>query len=203
MYERDPLNLIIWGRGGQGNVLLSRLLAGAFARRGYNITTGNTFGASQRGGSVMSHVRISKKRFYGALIPKGNAHVMLSLEPMETIRILATYGNPEVVVISNIHPVYPPAAITGDRGYPDLQEMKRVMRALSARCWFLDATEISLEMGNRNMANTVMMGALLQTRVINLSKSDIEGAIREVFSPKIVRSNLLAIKRGMQAVQTQ
>ena len=203
MDEKDPLNLIVCGTGGQGNVLMSRFLARAFAKKGYHVTIGETFGMSQRGGDVMSHVRVSKKKAYGPLIPEGQGDVILSLEPMETIRILGSYGNPEVAVVSNVRPVYPMAAITGEKDYPDLEEMKRVIREMSARCWFLDATQISLEMGNPILTNMIMMGALVQTKVVNLSKSDIEAIIQETFADKIARINITAAARGMQAVQSQ
>ncbi len=203
MNERDPLNLIVCGTGGQGNVLMSRFLARAFGKKGYNVTIGETFGMSQRGGAVMSHVRVSRKRPYGPLIPEGHGRIILSLEPMETIRVLGSYGNPEVAVISNVRPVYPMVTITGEKDYPDMEEIKRVIREMSVRSWFLDATQISLEMGNPILANMIMMGALVQTKVVNLSSADIEGIVRETFPDKIARINIEALGRGMQAVQNQ
>ena len=201
MDEKDPLNLIVCGTGGQGNVLLSRLLARAYVKKGYNATIGETFGMSQRGGSVMSHVRVSRRRAYGPLIPEGQGHVMLSIEPMEAVRVLGKYGNPEIIVVSNVRPVYPMPAITGERDYPDMEEIKRVIREMSARCWFLDATQISLEMGNPILTNMIMIGALVQTNVVYLSRSDIEGIIRESFSGDIAQNNVLAVIRGMDAVK--
>lgn len=200
MDEKDPLNLIVCGTGGQGNVLVSRFLARAFAKKGYNATIGETFGMSQRGGAVMSHVRISKKRTYGPLIPDGQGDVIMSLEPMETVRVLGNYGKPGVAVISNVRPVYPMATITGEKDYPDVEEMKRVIREMSARCWFLDATQISLEMGNPILTNMVMVGALIQANVVSLTKSDIEGLIRENFRGKVAETNIVAANRGMKAV---
>lgn len=202
MNETDPLNIIICGVGGQGNVLLSRFLARVLVKKGYNATIGETFGTTQRGGVVMSHVRVSKKRLCGALIPQGHGHVILSLEPMETIRVLGSYGNAEVAVISNIRPVYPMPTITGDRDYPDIEEMKRFIREVSARCWFLDATHIALEMGDTILTNMVMMGTLVQTSILDLSRSDIEGIIRETFPDKIAQMNITAVSRGMHAVQS-
>ena len=105
MESRDPFNLIVCGTGGQGNVLLSRFLARVFAKKGYQVSIGETFGASQRGGAVMSHVRISKNRLHGALIPEGQAHFILGLEPIEIVRVLGAYGNPGVEVLGNFHPV--------------------------------------------------------------------------------------------------
>jgi indolepyruvate ferredoxin oxidoreductase beta subunit len=201
MENKDPLNIIVCGTGGQGNVLLSRFLATAFARNGYNVTIGETFGLSQRGGAVMSHVRVSSKRPYGPLIPEGQGHVILSLEPMETIRVLGKYGNPGVKVISNVRPVYPMEAITGDKDYPDMGEMTRALRGLSSQSWLLDATQISLEMGDPILTNMVMMGALVQTNVTGLTWSDIEAIIRETFSGKVAQTNIIAATRGMENLQ--
>ena len=203
MNEKDPLNLIVCGTGGQGNVLLSRFLARAFAKKGYRPTIGETFGVSQRGGAVMSHIRMSKKRLYGPLIPEGQGHIVLSLEPMETIRALGNFGNPETAVISNVRPVYPMVSITGEKDYSDVAEMKRVIQELSARCWFLDATKISLEMGNPILTNMIMTGALVQTGEVNLSKPDIEAVVIESFSHKITETNIKAFVRGMQAIESR
>ncbi len=203
MKEREPLNLIVCGIGGQGNVLLSRLLARAFYKKGYNATVGETFGLSQRGGNVMSHVRISRKRSYGPLVPEGQGHIIVSLEPLETVRVLGGYGNPEIAVISNLRPVYPIAAIIGEKEYPDMGEIRRIIRELSAKCWFLDATQISLEMGNPILTNMIIIGALVQANVVDLTMSDIEATLHDTFAKEVAQTNIIAATRGMQAVQNQ
>lgn len=202
MDEIDPLNIIVCGTGGQGNVLLSRFLARVFAKKGYYTTIGETFGSSQRGGAVMSHVRVSRKKSYGPLIPEGRGHVILGLEPMETIRVLGQYGNPEVKVISNVRPVYPMEAITGEKDYPEMEEVKRAIQELSSESWLLDATQMSLEMGNPILTNMIMMGALVQTNVINLPRSDMEAMIRETFPDEVAQTNITAAIRGMQTVSS-
>ena len=203
MDGRKCLNLIVCGTGGQGNVLLSRFLAKAFIKKGYYVTIGETFGMSQRGGDVMSHIRVSKKRLYGPLIPEGQANVILSLEPMETIRVLRDYGNPGIVVISNVRPVYPPISITGEKDYPDLEEIKRIITVIASRYWFLDATQISLEMGNPILTNMVMIGALLKTKMIDLTKADLEDIIKETFFDDKAQTNIKALLRGMETVQNK
>jgi indolepyruvate ferredoxin oxidoreductase beta subunit len=203
MNEKGPLNLMVCGVGGQGNVLLSKLLARALVKKGYKVTVGETFGGSQRGGSVMSHVRVSKNRTYGPLIPVGKVHIILGLEPMETVRVLCTYGNPDVVVISNVRPIYPITCVIGVDDYPSIEEMKRVMREMSAKQWFLDATQISLEMGNPILLNMIMIGVLIQANVVNLSKPDMDGIIRETFPDKTIEVNIEALNRGMLAIQSQ
>ena len=71
--SREPLNLIIGGVGGQGNVLMAQLVGQALVQRGYTASVGDTYGVSQRGGPVASHVRVSRDRSYGPLIPAGQA----------------------------------------------------------------------------------------------------------------------------------
>lgn len=195
------VNIVVCGTGGQGNVLLSRFLGRAFVKKGYYATIGETFGMSQRGGAVMSHVRISREKQYGPLIPKGQGHIILSLEPMETIRVLGDYGNPSIAVISNIRPVYPVISITGEEDYPDLEEVKRVIQEMSGKCWFLDATQISLEMGNTILTNMIMMGALAESKVVDLTESDLRGIIEESFSGDSAQTNISAVSRGMRAVR--
>ena len=195
------VNIVVCGTGGQGNVLLSRFLARAFVKKGYYATIGETFGMSQRGGDVMSHVRISRDKQYGPLIPEGQGHVILSLEPMETIRVLGQYGNPLITVITNVRPVYPVISITGEEDYPDMEEVKRVIREMSEKSWFLDATKISLDMGNTILTNMVMIGALVETKVVDLTESDIRGIIEESFAGEIAQTNISAVSEGMRAVQ--
>lgn len=98
---KDPYNLIITGVGGQGNVLSSQLIGQTLVNKGFFVTIGETYGASQRGGAVMSHIRISKKKQQSPLIPRNKSDVVVALEPVESLRVLAAYGNPEVVVLVN------------------------------------------------------------------------------------------------------
>ena len=80
--SKDPYNVIITGVGGQGNVMASRVLSNMLVQKGYYITIGETFGASQRGGSVMSHIRVSSKSTWSPQVPKGRADVVVTLEPI-------------------------------------------------------------------------------------------------------------------------
>lgn len=87
---KDPYNVIVTGVGGQGNVLASQLIGSVMVELGYKVTIGETYGASQRGGSVMSHLRISKNRQYGPLIPPKCADLVIALEPSEAARVSRT-----------------------------------------------------------------------------------------------------------------
>ncbi|PJA50011.1 MAG: indolepyruvate ferredoxin oxidoreductase, partial [Syntrophobacterales bacterium CG_4_9_14_3_um_filter_49_8] len=109
--SKDPYNIVITGVGGQGNVMASRLLGNMLVRKGCQVTIGETFGASQRGGSVMSHLRVSAGSVWSPQIPKGRADIIAALEPVEALRVLMRYGNPEVMVLTNTRPLYPVAVI--------------------------------------------------------------------------------------------
>ena len=103
----DPFNIIIGGVGGQGNVLASMILGRMLVSQGGIITIGETYGASQRGGSVMSHLRVSTKDQFSPIIPEGKCHLLVALEPIEGLRMLAPYGNPGVMTVVNTRPIQP------------------------------------------------------------------------------------------------
>ena len=103
----DPVNIIISGVGGQGNILASDLISRAFCGEDYYISVGETYGATQRGGSVFSHVRLSQKHLYGPLIPTGEGHVIIGFEPLEVYRILLDYGHEHIRVVMNDRPFIP------------------------------------------------------------------------------------------------
>ena len=201
MGENKCLNLIVCGTGGQGNVLLSRFLARAFVSKGYHATIGETFGMSQRGGNVISHVRASRKRYFGPLIPRGKGNIIVSLEPMEAIRALSDYGNPDISVIANTRPVHPVISITGEKKYPTLENMIDAIREMSAECWFLDATQIGIEMGNTILTNMVMLGALAGTELVDLTRHDMEEVIKATFPDEIALANIRALAKGMEATE--
>src|SRR5208337_350317 len=150
---RDPYNIIITGVGGQGNVIAARILGNMLALRGLYITIGETFGASQRGGSVMSHLRVSEKSAWSPQIPKGRADLVLALEPVESLRVMAQYGNPDTVVVSNTRPVYPVGVICGDQKYPTMEELKGYLSQLCSSIHFLNATEEAIKLGNPILSN--------------------------------------------------
>jgi indolepyruvate ferredoxin oxidoreductase, beta subunit len=98
MRQKGTKNVIITGVGGQGNVMASRVLAGMLVDAGYFVTIGETFGMSQRGGSVMSHLRVSSKSVLSPQIPRGSADILVALEPLEALRVLTIYGNPQIKI---------------------------------------------------------------------------------------------------------
>ena len=199
----DPLNLIICGVGGQGNILLSGLVGSALIRKGYHVAIGETFGAAQRGGAVFSSVRISSKKSYGPLIPEGKAHLILGLEPLETLRILQKYGNSETICITNTYPVFPIGVLARKEEYPDHDQLRSTTESLSKFAWFIDATSIALELGAKIATNIVMMGALIGSAQLPLARKDIEDGMRDIFPPERMELNLKALELGFSALRSQ
>jgi indolepyruvate ferredoxin oxidoreductase beta subunit len=200
MEAKEPLNVIVTGVGGQGNVLIAQFIGRALVKAGYHVTIGETYGASQRGGAVMSHLRISRDTQYGPLIPEGGAHVILGLEPLETLRVLAQYGNPEVIVIANSRPVHPLAVATGAAEYPSREQVATVLEQLSSRAWLVDATDIALDLGAGILTNVVMLGALVGSDALPLGPEAFEPELRESLPADKLELNLQAFRRGVLEV---
>lgn len=196
----DPYNLIITGVGGQGNVLASRLLAGMLVRQGFRVTVGETFGVSQRGGSVMSHLRVSADKVWSPQIPRGRADVVVTLEPIEALRVLAAYGNPQVRVLTNTRPVYPAAVIAGQARYPAPAEIRAAISSLAAAAWFIDATAEAVKLGNSILGNIIMIGALAGLGELPLDREGFTAVVEEMMTRDKLEANLLAFDCGLRIV---
>jgi len=196
---KDPYNIIITGVGGQGNVTASRVL-GNMLVKSYFVTIGETFGASQRGGSVMSHVRVSAVSVWSPQIPRGKADLIVALEPAEAVRVLGEYGNKGSYVIVNTRPVYPVKVITGEMEYPPLDTIKKAVSDFTEHVWFIDATDAALQLGNPILGNMVMLGAVAGLNVLPLNKKDFEQAVSRIFPEDKVSINLKAFEIGFEMI---
>lgn len=193
---KEPLNIIICGVGGQGNILASELLASSLVEQGFFTTVGETYGASQRGGSVMSHVRVSGQRQYGALIPRGEADIIIGYEPLETLRIARDFGNRQTKVVFDPRPNYPLGVLSGEAVYP---AMAAITAELNYRCgWVkvLEATRLAQEEGNAQAANILLMGALTALPEVPLSEEDYMVVLEQRFQGQALELNLRAFRSG-------
>jgi indolepyruvate ferredoxin oxidoreductase beta subunit len=196
--KHDPYNLIITGVGGQGNVLASRMVGDMLSLQGLEITIGETFGASQRGGSVMSHLRASAHGSQSPQIPKGRAHMVISLEPVEAVRVLREYGNPAVKVIANMRPIHPIGVISGSQPYPEHDRIARWLDELSDRAWVMNTTREAARLGNPIYSNVIMVGALSATNELPITRDVFETVIRQRMPADKVALNLEAFDIGRQ-----
>ena len=199
--EKDPWNMIIAGVGGQGNVLASQILGQMLVTEDYFVTIGETYGLSQRGGSVMSHLRISMKDQFSPLIPKGTCDFVMGLEPTEALRVLQQFGNPNVQLLINTRPIYPMDVIAGNATYPEVDTVLENIHKLSQKVWTINATEIALEMGDPIFSNMVMIGAFSDLELLPVNRPGFQEVIEDVLPAKKLASNLDAFDRGREAIK--
>ncbi len=206
----DPLNIVITGVGGQGNILASQLTATAAIQQGLFASVGETYGASQRGGSVTSQLRLSTQFQYGPLIPAGQAHIVVGFEPMETLRVLVAAGNDNTSVILNPRPNYPLGVLSGAHRYPPLEEILQQIDALIADpggnggtrsgAVVIRATDLAVELGTAVSQNVVMVGALAASELLPVPITAFESAIDELFDDQSKRDlNKKAFRAGVRA----
>ncbi len=199
--KKDPYNIVITGVGGQGNVMASRVIGNMLVKKGYRVTIGETFGASQRGGSVMSHLRISAKATWSPQIPKGKADLIVALEPSEAVRVLRDYGHAGVTVLSNTRPIYPVGVISGEASYPSVDEIREGTGEIAGDTFFIDATEEAMAMGSPILSNIVMVGAVAGLKILPLERTEFKKVISGMIPEDKLEINLKAFERGIKLVK--
>jgi indolepyruvate ferredoxin oxidoreductase beta subunit len=199
--RKDPFNLIIAGVGGQGNILASQVVAQAALMEGLNATIGETYGVSQRGGSVMSHIRLTAGTPVGPLIPQGEGDLLVGFEPIESLQVAMDFGNPKIHVILNPRPVYPIGVLAGDLTYPPIERILDLLQHHVADLKTLPATEIAMEAGEIRAMNLVMVGALAATGMLPMKRESYLQALEDQFHGSTLEINRRAFEKGYEASQ--
>jgi len=199
--KESLLNIIITGVGGQGNVVASQIFASAAVRDGFHVSVGETYGAAQRGGAVMSHVRLSEETQYGPLIPEGRAHIILGFEPVESLRTVGSFGNEKTKVIINPRPVYPIDVLSGALKYPAVEEVLKAIKELAYSVRVVKATELAKRAGDPIMQNIVMVGCLAGSGFTSVKVETLRKVIKETFAKRRPKANLKAFDLGLKEIR--
>ena len=154
----SDISIALVGVGGQGTILASDILAQLGLKLGYDVKKAEVHGMSQRGGSVVSHVRWGTS-VYSSIIPKGGADILVAFEKMEALRYADLLGS-EGVVIINDHAIEPLTVITGGGAYPPDEQIGQLFDSGGQRAYWINGVGIATELGNKNAANVVLLGAL-------------------------------------------
>mgnify|MGYP000229838192 CR=1 FL=1 len=154
----NKIDLLITGVGGQGNILASDVLGQAAIYSGYDVKKTDTLGMAQRGGSVVSNVRIARQ-VYSPLIKVGEADILLAFEKLEAAR-WGHYLRPGGIAIVNNHSLPPLAVSLGNEEYPSDQEITRFLRERTERIYFVEGTRRAQEIGNIRTLNMFMLGCV-------------------------------------------
>ncbi|RLG64786.1 indolepyruvate ferredoxin oxidoreductase subunit beta [archaeon] len=197
MTDKKSYNIIITGVGGQGVILASTVLGMSAIDSGKTVKIADTHGLAQRGGSVISFVRIGNVHAY--TLSEGEADVLLAFEPMEALRNLK-YLKEDGIVIVNTHPIVPVAAYIGATTYPPVNEIISKIRKQCKKVFFIDATSIARKCGTEKMVNTVMLGALSALDDFPIKMETILKNIRKMVPPGTENMNENAFKEGRKAL---
>lgn len=184
-------DIILAGVGGQGILSIAASIGMAAIDAGLHLKQAEVHGMSQRGGDVHSDLRISDKEIASDLIAQGKADIIISVEPMESLRYLPMLApNGWVITNTNPHVNIP--------NYPDIKDIIKEIRAIPNHI-ALDANKIANDLGSRRSANIVMLGAA--SPFLDLEYERLEKAIRNIFKTKgekIIETNLKALKTGKE-----
>jgi indolepyruvate ferredoxin oxidoreductase beta subunit len=191
--KSDVKNILLVGVGGQGTILVSKILSLGLLNAGYDVKMSEIHGMAQRGGSVSTHVRFGKKVF-SPLMDKGEADILVSFEIMEALRWI-DYLNPKGKVVMNDYKIPSAPILFGKTDYPESVTETILSKADTT---IIEAARIAEELGNARTMNVVLFGALVKG--INLTNIDWEAAIRENVKPQFVDINIAAFKAGMDAL---
>jgi indolepyruvate ferredoxin oxidoreductase beta subunit len=149
-------NIVLTGVGGQGVITAANILGKAALRAGVNVQVSEIHGMAQRGGAVTCTVRMGD--IYSPLIPMGTADAIVSMEPIEALRMIC-YANKRTKVITDVNPVIPFTVTVNNEEYPDLEKVFREIKKY-AQLYKIDASSIALKSGAAITKNIVMLGAL-------------------------------------------
>ena len=183
------------GVGGQGILSIATVIGKAALKEGLYMKQAEVHGMSQRGGDVQSNLRLSDQPIASDLIPKGHADLIISLEPMESLRYLP-YLKKDGWLVTNSQP------FVNIPNYPDIDKVNEELNKLPHKV-ILDVEAIAKEVATARAANIVMLGAAAP--FIGIEYNKIEDGIRRIFGRKgeeVVEMNLKALKAGYDVAQS-
>jgi indolepyruvate ferredoxin oxidoreductase beta subunit len=185
-------DIILAGVGGQGILSIAYVIDNAALADGLFFKQAEVHGMAQRGGAVQSHMRLSDAAIWSDLIPKGEADMILSVEPLEALRYL-DYLRPDGIVVTSSAPY---------RNIPDYPEIERVLEALrkAPRSVVVDSEKLAKEAGTVKAQNVVLLGAASSFLIIK--EGSLLGTIEALFrdrGPAVLEANLKAFALGKKA----
>lgn len=196
----DMKNCILAGVGGQGTVLASKLIAQCAMERGEFVRTAETIGMAQRGGCVVSHVRVGENA-HSPLLPLGSADLLIAFEPAEAVRTLPYLKKGGTVVVSTT-PVQPVTVSLSGKSY-DASAMLAYLRQNCKRVVEVDTAGICTECGSQKVANVALLGAAAASGALGLTPEELESAVTRRLPTKFLEMNRRALYAGAKAAEQE
>lgn len=191
-------NILLAGVGGQGTVLASKLIAKCAMNSGLNARTAETIGMAQRGGCVVSHVRVGEE-IHSPLIPAGQADIIIGFEPAEAVRKL-NYLKKGGTVVVNKTAVKPATDALGKANY-DGNAMLEFLKKNADNVIIIDGDAVCMECGSAKVLNIVLLGAAVGSGVLGIKPETAVNAIKETLPEKVVPMNINAFEKGMKLAE--
>ena len=194
----ETTNVLIVGVGGQGVIMVSKVMARIGQLQGFDVKQSEVHGMAKRGGVVFSHVRFGHT-VWSPTIPKGKADILVALEWAEGLRWLNHLKKDSGTFIADTQHIVPPfACLDRTRGAKSgyLAEPPGVVLDQVAEGYAPDATALATGLGNHRVSNTVLLGAL--SAVLDFAPEIWREVIAEMVPPKTVEVNLKAFETGRQ-----
>lgn len=194
-------NVVLTGIGGQGTVLAAKVLARAAQNRGWQVRTAETIGMAQRGGSVVSHVRMGDcgEQVHAPLVSAGQADALIAFEPGEAARV-AHLLRPEGVLVSASCVVQPVTASLSKEVY-EARPVIEALEARSGRTIIVDEAPLLAAAGNPKALNMVLLATAVQAGAIGISLDELKDAVRACVKPRFVDMNVAAIDGAAAALR--
>jgi indolepyruvate ferredoxin oxidoreductase beta subunit len=192
MTAQTHQDIIVAGVGGQGILTICGIIGVAALAKGLRVKQSEVHGMAQRGGAVVSHLRLSAQPIASDLIPFGSAHMILSMEPMEALRYLP-YARRDAALVTSRNPVRNIA------GYPDEKVIEARLKEWPHHV-ILDAEKLARQAGTARAVNSVMLGAA--SAFLMIPEADVRACVEQFFERKgrdIMDKNLAAFDLGRAA----
>lgn len=188
---------LLCGVGGQGTVLASRIIASAAMEKGLFARTAETIGMAQRGGSVVSHVRVGQS-VPSPLIPLGKADLILGFEPGEVLRNIAYLKENGAVILcaEEVQAVTAALAETEYRGADMIDYLRTKVKNITV----LDTERIIKECGSPRVLNVALLGAMAAGGFMDISLEEVSAALVQKLKPEFLAINEKALKLGAAAI---
>jgi len=191
------LDILITGVGGQGNILASDIIGEVAIAAAYDIKKTDTLGMAQRGGSVISHIRIARN-VHSPLIRVGEVDILLGFEKLEAARWCHYLKKDRVAIINN--QAIPPLAVSlGKEKYPDDSEIAGMLKQRTKNFYLIDGTTRALDLGNIRTLNTLMLGCL--SHFLDFEVKLWQEVISQHLKANVRRLNLKAFALGRKEFQ--
>ncbi len=192
----DHFDVLICGVGGQGIITVGTLISVSAMMEGKKVVMSEVHGMAQRGGSVVSEVRIGE--VHGPIIPRGHAEMLLGFEILEPLRHFEKIG-PNTILLVNDYKIMPLPVLLGEEKYPEREEVVRELKRQGKEVHLIDALKLAEKAGSPIVANVVMLGAAIKLG-LPIQKETVEKVLEQRYRGKVLEINKKALELGYNSI---